>query len=65
MQLFHVYRGLLELKSNKGSLNNSDRKQLNQSLDLLAEELAIALGKTTEQAKALLERTTSQTGNAA
>ena len=65
LQLFQVYRGLLELKTAKGSLNNSDRKQLNQSLELLADELAIALGKTSEQAKALLERATSQAVNAA
>ncbi|MCA9779115.1 MAG: hypothetical protein KC800_20445, partial [Candidatus Eremiobacteraeota bacterium] len=28
LQLYQVYRGLLELRSQKGSLNNSDRKQL-------------------------------------
>ncbi|MFA5508575.1 MAG: CarD family transcriptional regulator [Vulcanimicrobiota bacterium] len=59
IQLYLVYRGLLELRNQKGSLNNSDRRQLTQSLELLAEELAVALGKTDEQARVLLEKTTA------
>ena len=59
MQLYLVYRGLLDLRSRKGCLNNSDRKQLTLSLELLAEELAVSLGKTNEQVKRLLEKTTA------
>jgi RNA polymerase-interacting CarD/CdnL/TRCF family regulator len=59
LQLYMVFRGLLELRSEKGSLNNSDRKQLTLSLDLLAEELSVALDKTPEQIKVILEKTTS------
>ena len=58
LQLYMVFRGLLELRSKKGSLNNSDRKQLTLSLELLAEELSVALDKTPEQIKLLLEKTT-------
>lgn len=59
LQLYQVYRGLLELRSKKGSLNNSDRRQLTQSLELLAEELAVALDQTPDQVKVLLEKTTA------
>jgi len=59
LQLYQVYRGLLELRSQKGSLNNSDRKQLALSLELLTEELAVALDQSPEQVKELLERTTA------
>lgn len=55
MQLLHVYKGLFDLKTEKGSLNNSDRRQLSQSLELLAEELAVALGQTPDEIKVRLE----------
>lgn len=45
-----VYKGLSRLEA-KGALRTTDREHLNQSLDLLAEELANALGKTPEQAR--------------
>ena len=45
-----VYKGLSKLEA-EGTLRASDRAHLNQSLELLAEELANALGKTPEQAR--------------
>jgi RNA polymerase-interacting CarD/CdnL/TRCF family regulator len=46
MKLCDVIRGLLLLKhKRKGDLSNSDRRQLNQALELLAEELVHALGR--------------------
>lgn len=64
-QLLQVYRGLASIKLQKGSLNNSDRQQFNQSLELLTEELAIALGKPEEQVKMLLEQASNQSLSAA
>lgn len=46
-----VYRGLSKLES-EGALRATDREHLKQSLELLVEELAYALGKTTDQARA-------------
>lgn len=46
-----VYKGLSQLEE-QGTLRASDRAHLNQSLELLSEELANALGKTPEQARA-------------
>ena len=46
MKLCDVIRGLLLLKhKRKGDLSNSDRRQLNRALELLAEELVHALGR--------------------
>lgn len=45
-----VYKGLSQLEA-EGTLRASDRAHLNQSLELLSEELANALGKTLEQAR--------------
>jgi RNA polymerase-interacting CarD/CdnL/TRCF family regulator len=45
-----VYKGLSRLEA-EGTLRASDRAHLNQSLELLAEELGNALGKTPEQAR--------------
>jgi RNA polymerase-interacting CarD/CdnL/TRCF family regulator len=46
----NVYKGLSKLEA-EGSLRASDRAHLNQSLSLLAEELANALNQTPEQAR--------------
>ena len=51
-----VYKGLSRLEA-KGALRTTDREHLNQSLDLLAEELANALGKTPEQARSQIAET--------
>ena len=45
-----VYKGLCKLEE-EGTLRSTDREHLNRSLDFLVEELAIALGKTPEQAR--------------
>ncbi len=45
-----VYMGLSKLES-QGTLRATDREHLNRSLDFLVEELAVALGKTPEQAR--------------
>lgn len=45
-----VYKGLSKLE-NEGTLRASDRQHLNQSLELLVEELAYATGGTPEQAR--------------
>ena len=45
-----VYKGLSKLEA-EGTLRASDRAHLNQSLHMLSEELANALGKTPEQAR--------------
>jgi len=45
-----VYMGLSKLEE-EGTLRTTDREHLNRSLDFLVEELAIALGKTPEQAR--------------
>ena len=46
-----VYKGLSKLE-NEGTLRASDRQHLNQSLELLVEELAFAMGNTADQARA-------------
>ena len=48
-----VYKGLSLLEA-EGTLRASDRAHLNQSLELLSEELANALNKTTAQARKLI-----------
>jgi RNA polymerase-interacting CarD/CdnL/TRCF family regulator len=45
-----VYKGLCKLEA-EGTLRSTDREHMNRSLDFLVEELAIALGKTPEQAR--------------
>jgi len=45
-----VYKGLRKLE-HEGTLRASDRQHLNQSLELLVEELAYAMGGTLEQAR--------------
>lgn len=50
-ELSQVYKGLLALQEKKGRLNSSDRRQLHLSLDLLTEELAVALKATPEAAR--------------
>ena len=45
-----VYKGLSKLE-HEGTLRASDRQHLNQSLELLVEELAYAMGNTPEQAR--------------
>jgi len=45
-----VYKGLSKLE-HEGTLRASDRQHLNQSLELLVEELAYAMGDTLEQAR--------------
>lgn len=48
MELSHIVKGLTVLQEKKGRLNSSDQRQLDRSLALLAEELAVALGTTPE-----------------
>ncbi len=50
-----VYKGLCKLE-NEGTLRASDRQHLNQSLELLVEELAYATGGTPEQARKQITR---------
>jgi RNA polymerase-interacting CarD/CdnL/TRCF family regulator len=50
-----VFKGLSLLEAND-NLRAQDRAHLNQSLDLLTEELAFSLKKTPEQARRLLAR---------
>ena len=45
-----VYKGLSKLE-HEGTLRASDRQHLNQSLELLVEELAYAMDRTPEQAR--------------
>lgn len=45
-----VYKGLSKLE-HEGTLRTSDRQHLNQSLELLVEELAYVTGRTPEQAR--------------
>lgn len=45
-----VYKGLSKLE-HEGTLRASDRQHLNQSLELLVEELAYATGKTPEKTR--------------
>jgi RNA polymerase-interacting CarD/CdnL/TRCF family regulator len=40
----------------EGTLRNTDRAHLNQSLELLVEEIAHALGETPEQARMQIAR---------
>jgi len=51
-----VYKSLSKLEE-QGTLRASDRAHLNQSLHMLAEELANALGKTPEQARSQIMET--------
>ena len=55
MEIFHVFQGLSAIKTQKGSLNNSDRKMHQLSLDLLVEELSYALNKTDDEITTILE----------
>lgn len=55
MEIFQVYQGLSTIKSQKGTLNNSDRKMHQLSLDLLVEELAFALNKSDDEMTTILE----------
>lgn len=48
-----VLKGLLKLEAN-GSLVAADRDHLGQATELLAEEISHALGKTTQEAAALI-----------
>ncbi len=48
-----VFKGLSRLAA-KSELRPQDREYLNQSLELLTEELALALGKTPRQARELI-----------
>lgn len=50
-----VYKGLSRLEA-EGTLRNTDRAHLNQSLELLVEEIAHALGETPEQARMQIAR---------
>ena len=50
-----IYKGLSRLEA-EGTLRSTDREHLNQSLDFLAEELAVALGETPEQARSQIAR---------
>jgi len=50
-----VYMGLSRLEA-EGSLRNTDRAHLNQSLEFLVEEIAHALGETPEQARNQIAR---------
>ena len=45
-----VYKGLSKLE-HEGTLRASDRQHLNQSLELLVEELAYAMGNTPEKTR--------------
>lgn len=45
-----VYKGLSKLEA-EGSLRATDREHMKKSLDLLVEEVSVALGKTPEQAR--------------
>jgi RNA polymerase-interacting CarD/CdnL/TRCF family regulator len=51
-----VYKGLSKLEA-EGTLRASDRAHLNQSLELLTEELANALSKSLDQARKLIVKT--------
>lgn len=50
-----VYKGLSKLE-HEGTLRASDRQHLNQSLELLVEELAYAMGDTPEQTRRQITR---------
>lgn len=50
-----IYKGLSKLE-HEGTLRASDRQHLNQSLELLVEELAYAMGGTPEQARKQITR---------
>lgn len=54
-----VFKGLSQLEA-EGALRAQDRAHLNQSLDLLTEELAHSLGKTSEQARNLLAQASGE-----
>lgn len=45
-----IYKGLSKLE-HEGTLRASDRQHLNQSLELLVEELAYAMGETREKTR--------------
>jgi len=51
-----VYKGLSKLEA-EGTLRASDRAHLNQSLHMLSEELANALGQTPEQVRSQIVAT--------
>jgi RNA polymerase-interacting CarD/CdnL/TRCF family regulator len=45
-----VYKGLSKLEA-EGALRATDREHMKKSLDLLVEEVSVALGETPEQAR--------------
>jgi len=55
-----VFKGLSKLEA-KDTLRAQDRAHLNQSADLLTEELAFSLKKTPEQARRMLSRASGAT----
>ena len=55
LELLTVLRGLQALKEKKGSLNNSDRKHLDLSLDLLTEEFSAVLDEKPEHIRERFE----------
>lgn len=55
LEVLTVFRGLQALKEKKGSLNNSDRKHLDLSLDLLTEEFSAVLDESPERIRGRLE----------
>ena len=65
VQLITVLRGLHAIREEKGNLNNSDRKHLTQSLDLLSDEFSVAFGEPIEETRQRLEQTALSTVGAA
>ena len=65
-ELCEVIKGLSALKKKKkGELSNSDRTHLNRALEMLAEELCIALEKTSTEDMMAELREACQLGSAA
>jgi len=54
-QYAEVCKGLSRLEA-EGTLRHTDRNHLNRSIELLADELAYALGKTPEHARRLIAK---------
>ena len=57
-QYAEVCKGLSKLEA-EGTLRHTDRTHLNRSIELLADELAYALGKTPEHARRLIAKATA------
>lgn len=51
VQLLTVFRGLYDIKEQAGTLNLSDRKQLNLALSLLADEFSYAFKESIDETK--------------